>query len=129
MVGLGLAGRIGPDSGPRALAETDPDTRPAVGVAVLPSRTPWPTLDPAARPTVIPFLPLMPFVPDRRETGTDGLMGRLPFDLPGDDIAVPRVNRFTIDDVYLVRVAYDTTPPWVRRLGALSGYRTDPYQR
>jgi len=77
---------------------------------------------------VIPFLPLMPFVADRREAGTDGLMGRLPFDLPADPVA-PGVNRFTIDDVVAQRTNWDTTPPWVRRLGALSGFRTDPYQR
>ncbi|MBA2721005.1 MAG: hypothetical protein H0U52_17450 [Chloroflexi bacterium] len=70
----------------------------------------------------------MPFVADRRETGTDGLMGRLPFDLPADPLA-PRVNRFTIDDVVPSWSAWDTTPPWVRRLGFLSSYRTDPYMR
>ncbi|HUQ79384.1 MAG TPA: hypothetical protein VM427_11010 [Patescibacteria group bacterium] len=70
----------------------------------------------------------MPFVAEKREHGTDGLMGRLPFDLPPDPIA-PRVNRFTIDDVVAARTTWDTTPPWVRRLGFLSGYRTDPYMR
>ncbi len=78
---------------------------------------------------MIPFPPLMPFVADRRETGTDGLMGRLPFDLPRDDRAVPRANRFTIDDVLAARTIWDTTPPWVRRIGFLSSYRTDRYQR
>jgi hypothetical protein len=95
-------------------------------IAAAPSRTPWATLVPGARPTVIPFLPHMPFTADRREHGTDGLMGRLPFNLPPDQVA-PRVDRFTIDDV--TRATWDTTPPWVRRLGALSSYRTDPYQR
>lgn len=100
----------------------------AVAMAVGPSRTPWATLDPNARPTVIPFLPLMPFVADQRETGSDGLMGRLPFDLLPNPVA-PRVNRFTIDDVARAGSAWDTTPPWVRRLGFLSSYRTDPYMR
>ncbi|MDQ3127282.1 MAG: hypothetical protein M3Q66_02325 [Chloroflexota bacterium] len=122
VVGLGVAGRIASD--PTA----PPPSSAPVAVAVAPARTPLATLDPDARPTVIPFLPLMPFVADRRETGTDGLMGRLPFDLPPDPVA-PRVNRFTIDDVVATWAAWDTTPPWVRRLGALSGYRTDPYQR
>ncbi len=55
-------------------------------------------------------------------------MGRLPFDLPPDE-AEPLVNRFTIDDVVASRAAWETTPPWVRRLGALSSYGADPYQR
>lgn len=125
VVGLGIAGRI--VSGPRPDASAEAEA--AVAVAIAPSQTPWATLDPNARPTAIPFLPLMPFVADRPETGTDGLMGRLPFDLPRDDSAAPRVNRFTIDDVLAVRTTWDTTPPWVRRLGFLSSYRTDPYMR
>ncbi len=124
VIGLGVAGRLvaGPRSG--APSEADAQAAVAVAVAVGPSRTPLPTLDPNARPTVIPFLPLMPFVANRRETGSDGLMGRLPFDLPPDDLAVPRVNRFTIDDVLTARTAWDTTPPWVRRLGLMSSHRT-----
>jgi hypothetical protein len=110
---LGVVGRLGADPVPAASAEaTDADV---AKVAPAPTRTPWGSLDSDARPTVIPFLPLMPFVADRRETGTDGLMGRLPFDLPADDLAVPKVNRFTIDDVRRARTAWDTTPPWVRQ--------------
>jgi hypothetical protein len=126
VVGLGIAGRF--MSGPGPAASTQAQAAVAVAVAVGPSRTPIATLDPDARPTVIPFPPLMPFVAAQREHGTDGLMGRLPFDLPPDPVAA-RNSRFTIDDVVAARTAWDTTPPWVRRLGALSGYRTDPYQR
>jgi hypothetical protein len=69
-----------------------------------------------------------------REEGTDGLMGRLPFGLEGDTPLVrveraPRLHRFAIDDVVVSWSALDTTPPWVRRLGGLPNYRTDPYQR
>lgn len=75
-----------------------------------------------------------------REEGTDGLMGRLPFGLEGDTPlvavdavdagdAVERRNRLTIDDAVVGWSTLDTTPPWVRRLGALTSYRTDPYQR
>ena len=70
----------------------------------------------------------------RREEGTDGLMGRLPFGLEGDRPLVPidsveRLNRFTIDDRVVGWSTLDTTPPWVRRLGRLPNFRTDPYQR
>jgi hypothetical protein len=66
-----------------------------------------------------------------REEGTDGLMGRLPFGLPGDTplVRLERANRFTLDDVRVSWSGYDSTPPWVRRIGALSNFRTDPYQR
>jgi hypothetical protein len=50
---------------------------------------------------------------------TDGLMGRLPFDLPPDEIRAA-VNRFRIDDVVRSTVVRVTTPPWVRRPGHLS---------
>ena len=126
VVGLGVAGRF--LAGPKAGGSAQPESQGAVAVAVAPTRTPLATLDPDARPTVIPFLPLMPFVADRRETGTDGLMGRLPFDLPRDPVA-PRVNRFTIDDVVATWTTWDTTPPWVRRLGFMSSHRTEPSER
>jgi hypothetical protein len=72
--------------------------------------------------------------PLRREEGTDGLMGRLPFGLANDTPTV----RDAIDwsTIYDERAdwskdsaALDTTPPWVRRLGGLGNYRTDPYER
>ena len=93
-------------------------------------RTPPAVLDPDARPTVVPFAPYpIPIRPPRREHGTDGLMGRLPFDLPPDPTP-ERVDRFTIDDVVVVaRSALATTPPWVWRIGGMSSYRVDPYQR
>ena len=70
------------------------------GIAeATPRRTPLAEIDPNARPTVVPFAPYpIPIPPPRREHGTDGLMGRLPFDLPPDP-APERVDRFTIDDV------------------------------
>ena len=72
-----------------------------------------------------------------REEGTDGLMGRLPFGLVGDTPLIridsagagERINRFTIDDRVVGWSGLDTTPPWVRRMGSLSGYVTDPYER
>ena len=39
------------------------------------------------------------------------------------------MNRFTRDDVRISWSGFDSTPPWVRRLGALSGFVTDPYER
>jgi hypothetical protein len=69
--------------------------------------------------------------PIDREEGTDGLMGRLPFGLP-NDTPFPRsepVNRFILDDVVVGWSSLDTTPPWVRRIGGLSSYVTDPYER
>ena len=76
----------------------------------------------AARNRVKPLL---------REEGTDGMMGRLPFSLPDDTPVVPVTvaNRFTIDDIRPAWSGNDATPPWVRRVGGLSNYRTDPYQR
>lgn len=110
VAGFAVVGRLGGAVRPAASDDA------AVAVAVGPAQTAWATLDPRARPTVIPFLPLMPFVADRREIGTDGLMGRLPFDLPADPVAPVEavVNRFTIDDVVASWPAWETTPPWVR---------------
>ena len=58
-------------------------------------------------------------------------MGRLPFGLPNDTptLRIEPLNRFTIDDGVTAAVRFDTTPPWVRRLGGLANFRTDPYQR
>jgi hypothetical protein len=78
---------------------------PAVPVAPITA-----AVDRLSAPVVAP----VPIVVQRRETGTDGLMGRLPFNLPPDEIR-PIVNRFRIDDVVLSWPAWDTTPPWVRR--------------
>jgi hypothetical protein len=120
VIGLAVLGPTG---------SSDATASPTVGdIAAVPSRTARATLVPGARPTVIPFLPHMPFMADRPEHGTDGLMGRLPFHLPPDPVA-PRVNRFTIDDVAVVPATWETTPPWVRRLGALGSDRTDPDHR
>ena len=100
-------------------------------VASAPAATPSPRSDwpsaVAARKAAKPLA---------REEGTDGLMGRLPFGLAGDTpiVGVPiirpePVNRFTIDDVRTAWSGFDTTPPWVRRLGALGSYATDPFER
>jgi hypothetical protein len=68
-----------------------------------------------------------------REEGTDGLMGRLVFGLPNDTptIHVEPTNRWTIDDDVTgwSDAGLDTTPPWVRRIGGLSSFVTDPYMR
>jgi hypothetical protein len=94
-------------------------------VATTSPRSDWPAaISGRAAPTAtVPPLP--------REHGTDGLMGRLPFGLPNDTptIRVERANRFTLDDVQATWSGFDTTPPWVRRLGGLANFRTDPYQR
>lgn len=81
-----------------------------------------------------PVIALAQRPPNQHETGTDGLMGRLPFDLPTDpgipaNPVLPLVNRFTIDDLRVAWSDLDTTPPWVRRMRGLAGYTADPYQR
>ena len=111
VVGVGVAGR-GPSSVP---APTPVATAVAVAVAVAASvpavadaaptpshRSDWPSaigrpgrsVAPAQRPTH-----------RSREEGTDGLMGSLPFGIPGDTPYPrgPLVNRFTIDDVLIAR--------------------------
>jgi hypothetical protein len=57
-----------------------------------------------------------------REEGTDGLMGSLPFGIPGDTPYPrgPLVNRFTIDDGVQAPRPFRATPPWIRRNGALT---------
>jgi hypothetical protein len=58
-------------------------------------------------------------------------MGRLPFGLPNDTptIRVERANRFTLDDAAATRSGFDTTPPWVHRLGGVTSVRTDANRR
>ena len=127
-----------------ALAFVDVDRSPEVAAveAVAPAAAAAPVDTTVASPVVTAFraewpaaisgrgpAPAVPPLP--REHGTDGLMGRLPFGLPNDTptIRVERANRFTLDDVQATWSGYDTTPPWVRRLGGLTNFRTDPYQR
>jgi hypothetical protein len=43
--------------------------------------------------------------------------------------AAERVNKFTIDDVRTGWSASDDAPPWSRRLGGLTNYRTHRYER
>ena len=125
VVAIAIAGR-----GSRP-APVEQPAAPAVQAAVvtsLPAVTPSPRSDwPAAiadrnRPAV---------APRKREEGTDGLMGRLPFGLANDTPypLAERVNKFTIDDVLTGWSAADDAPPWSRRLGGLANYRTDPYER
>jgi hypothetical protein len=96
---------------------------PIVAAAPTPSRrSDWPAAigRRSTAPTGTPR-------PDREE-GTDGLMGGIPFGIPGDT-PYPRrdaVNRFTIDDLVVTAARLDTTPPWVRRTGGLPTYVTDP---
>jgi hypothetical protein len=79
---------------------------PPAAIAVAPARTGAPA---AAVPPVAPAIAGLrgaatpgPDVTTRREHGTDGLMGRLPFGLP-DDTPIVRVverhDRFVTDDV------------------------------
>jgi len=70
--------------------------------------------------------------PRRREEGTDGLMGRLAFGLPGDTPYPPtmppeRKDRFELD-VVPTSPHFDPAPLRGRRLGVL-GWRTDPMER
>jgi hypothetical protein len=128
IVAVALGGRI---SSSRALARPVPLASAApVAVSVAsPAATPSPRSDwPAA---IGPHRPAPAPAGTRREEGTDGLMGRLPFGLPNDTplVHVEPVNRFTIDDVRVAWSGYDSTPPWVRRLGGLSGYVTDPFEK
>ncbi len=128
VVAIAVAGRVADPARPAApaaasaaaragAAATDPDVRSST-----PSpRSDWPAAV-AGRGLALPVA---------REEGTDGLMGRLPFGLP-NDTPYPRsepVNRFVIDDVVAGWSSLDTTPPWVRRIGGLSSYVTDPYER
>ena len=111
---------------PAGLAQPALPARVAVVVA-SPSpafRADWPT---AIRGSGVPVrLP--------REEGTDGLMGRLVFGLPND---TPIIHRAVVDWSAMVDEraewsrsrAWDTTPPWVRRLGAFNSNLTDPYER
>jgi hypothetical protein len=116
VVGLTVVGRLGPESGP--LAASAPIAAAPVAVAGF---------------SAAPVLPAGRAIPagHRREEGTDGLMGRLPFGLPNDTpfVRVVPTNRFVIDDVHVAWSGFDSTPPWVRRLGGLSSYVTDPYMR
>ena len=125
VVALGLGGRTtGPAPAPRG------SEAPVVALAPSP-----PVVEVAPSPPAVRVRPAPP-AGMQREEGTDGLMGRLPFGLDGDTPLVPvgadgrsHLNRFTIDDVRAAWSALDTTPPWVRRLGGLPNFRTDPYQR
>ena len=104
--------RPGGSAAPVALIEPVSLAGPSIVPGILPLRgtvatVPGPRTVPAGR---------------RREEGTDGLMGRLPFGLANDTPLVPIVP--------LVGPSTgDSPPPWIRRLTVLGNYRTDPYQR
>jgi hypothetical protein len=132
IVAVALGGRLSSSRAvPAPVAAASPS---AVAVA---GASPEATLSPAATPSprsdwpaaIGPHRP--PPAGTRREEGTDGLMGRLPFGLPDDTplVRVEPVNRFTIDDVLVGWSGYDSTPPWVRRPGGLGGNVTDPDER
>jgi hypothetical protein len=129
VVAVAIAGRTGaprpvPAAAPPSLAAQVAEASPQASTAATPSpRSDWPAaIGERNRPAV---------VPREREEGTDGLMGRLPFGLAYDTPYPPaeRVNKFTIDDVLTGWSASDDAAPWSRRLGALTNYRTDPYER
>jgi hypothetical protein len=117
VVGLAVVGRLGPES--RPVAPSAPIAAAEVAVAGS-----------SGAASVRPAVRSVP-AGHRREEGTDGLMGRLPFGLPNDTpfVRIVPTNRFVIDDVLVAWSGYDSTPPWVRRLGGLSSYVTDPYMR
>jgi hypothetical protein len=98
VVGLALAG-----------GHRETRTDPTAAVAAAPARAPAPAAAVASVPPVAPAIAgprsaatPVPHVTTRREHGTDGLMGRLPFGLP-DDTPIVRVverhDRFVTDDV------------------------------
>ena len=111
VVVIGVAGRAGPVA-PEARASVGAVAAPAL-VADVPAR-PLPS-EQAARPGRNP-------THRQREEGTDGLMGSLPFGIPGDTPYArgDRVNRFTIDDTVQVQIPFRAAPPWIRRNGALT---------
>jgi hypothetical protein len=126
VVAIGVLGRVSSPSTARPSASTVAQAaspEPIVAAAPTPSRrSDWPAAigRRSTAPTGTPR-------PDREE-GTDGLMGGIPFGIPGDT-PYPRrdaVNRFTIDDLVVTATRRDTTPPWVRRTGGLPTYVTDP---
>ena len=142
VIAVGVAGREGSVAGSSAgLAAGSP-----AGSAAGPSREPVAAVvaaggheasavttvgdqaAPAAAPPVAP-----PAAPPaerpthrQREEGTDGLMGSLPFRIPGDTpyVRPALVNRFTIDDAVQVPAPLRTTPPWIRRTGDLTSSAT-----
>jgi hypothetical protein len=129
LVGLAVLGQDArPVTGTTpAVSASAPPRAGLFGVALIPMLTPIPFAGVAVTPRPVP-------AGHRREEGTDGMMGRLPFGLDGDTPLVRlggpgHVNRFTIDDVRTSWSTLDTTPPWVRRLGVLGSQATDPYQR
>jgi hypothetical protein len=89
-------------------AETRPGADPAVAVASVAVDSLAPVVAPVPTPSRRSDWPAA--IGERRaasrpprEEGTDGLMGGLPFGIPGDTptIHLERVNRFTIDDAVL----------------------------
>jgi len=105
--------------------ETPPPapSAPAV-VAVAAPATPVPVYRPVPRIPVI--------LTDQRVHGTDGLMGRLPFGLPGDSPTVfaDRQDRFANEPLvtWSVPAAHEPARPTFHQ-GGLSNPRTDVYAR
>ncbi len=121
VVALGVAGRS-PATPPRPSATV-------VAAAPIEARAPFAT--PSPRSDWPAAIAARNPAPRQREEGTDGLLGRLAFGLPGDTpYARPApVNRFTLDDTRTSWSGLDSTPPWVRRLSVLGNDRADPSRR
>jgi hypothetical protein len=124
VAGIALFGQTTGREGPRPGGSGAPDGSGGPAVAVI-----EPVVE-SIVPSVPPLRGTVATVPGprtvpagrRREEGTDGLMGRLPFGLANDTPLVPIVP--------LVGPSTgDSPPPWIRRLTVLGNYRTDPYQR
>ena len=111
VVAVSLAGRIA-GRGPTTPSE------PSAGVAAAGTAEPSARVAFAARPGNI-VAPAPVATPSPRSDWPAAIAARR---------AEP-VNRFTRDDVRISWSGFDSTPPWVRRLGALSGFVTDPYER
>jgi hypothetical protein len=122
-VAIGVLGRVTAPPAERPVASSALSADALVAAVPTPShRSDWPAA--IGRRTVAPTGTPRP----DREEGTDGLMGGIPFGIPGDTPYARRdmVNRFTIDDVVVTAFVNDTTPPWVRRNGGLTSFPTDP---
>ena len=126
---MALSGRApGPTAGPRSGAS------PGASVEVVAAKgaeASHPAVTPSPRsdwPAAIGHGQVLPLL---REEGTDGLMGRLPFGPPNDTPnATPTGFDFSkLDDERASWSADRAASPDSRRLGGLSNYRVDPYER
>jgi hypothetical protein len=119
VIGLAIAGGHRPDPADVAVAPRVESIPPA-------SQAPIAAVERAALTVPIAFAA-------RREQGTDGLMGRLPFGIADDSplVHVERRDKFIIDDrilTWLEPAYHEPNRPSFRQ-GGLSNYRVDPYAR